>query len=226
MSSQTSQFARIGDFKLYHYHRERSIPWRRGVGLYGLPGTGKTSLVRAIGEDLDLPVYSYDIRTLRNSELIEEWHTMLSNTPCIALIEDIDAVFHGRDNIAQRACLSFDCLLNCIDGIRRSDGVLLAVTTNNVKHIDPALSRPGRLDYMLEMGVLDKWLAEPIIQRILGDYPHLLESARDQCHGKTGADVQKICGQIALQEYWSKNRWSRNGSSAVKANIEEATAKM
>lgn len=205
------------------WYRDRCIPWRRGVGLYGPPGTGKTSFVRAVGEDLDLPVYSYDLRTLRNSELIDEWHEMLSNTPCVALIEDIDAVFHGRKNITDRSVLSFDCLLNCVDGLRRSDGVMLAVTTNEVQHIDKALSRPGRLDYMIEMGLLTQELAEPIIQRILGEYPDMIEEARRQCVGKTGAEVQRVCSQFALNKYWSHNKHQENGFVVAKYPALERT---
>ena len=38
------------------WYREKKIPWRRGFLLYGRPGTGKTSLVRAMSQDMDLPV--------------------------------------------------------------------------------------------------------------------------------------------------------------------------
>lgn len=185
------------------WYREHHVPWRRGVGLHGPPGTGKTSLVRAIAEDLDLPLFSYDLRTLRNGEIIRHWHEMLSNTPCIALIEDIDAVFKGRENIAESGSLSFDCLLNCIDGVRRSDGVLLAVTTNNVETLDPALTRNGRLDQMLELGPLPKELRQGIADRILAGFPVLVAEAVEKTDGAVGATVQEVCCQMALDRFWS-----------------------
>ena len=73
-------------------------------------------MIRGIAEDIDLPVYVFDLATLFNNELRAYWREMLTNVPCIALIEDIDAIFKGRQNIAG-GHLTFDCLLNCLDGI-------------------------------------------------------------------------------------------------------------
>ena len=82
------------------WHRERGLPWRRGYLLHGQPGTGKTALAHALAEDLDLPVFVFDLATLKNDELLKAWNQMLAEVPCMALLEDIDAVFHGRENVA------------------------------------------------------------------------------------------------------------------------------
>ena len=37
-----------------------------------------------------------------NHELMKAWSEMQMNVPCIALIEDIDNVFHGRENVARK----------------------------------------------------------------------------------------------------------------------------
>ncbi len=59
------------------WHLERQLPWRRGYMLYGPPGSGKTALARAIAEDLDLPVYVYNLASLKNDELQRAWNQML-----------------------------------------------------------------------------------------------------------------------------------------------------
>ena len=38
--------------------------------------------------------------------------------------------------------LTFDCLLNCLDGVERSDGIFTIITTNDIAKVDPALGHP------------------------------------------------------------------------------------
>ena len=199
------------------WYRARNIPWRRGVLLHGPPGTGKTALIRAIAEDLDMPVFIYDLASLMNNELQEAWSKMLSQTPCMAVIEDIDAVFHGRENMAAKDNngLTFDCLLNCLDGIQRADGLFVAVTTNHVDRIDPALgvpengvsSRPGRIDHTLHLGPLGESARILIASRILRERIDLQEKIVYLGDGDTAAQFQERCAQEALSLLWD-NRGS------------------
>src|SRR5436309_6418403 len=136
--------------------------------LYGPPGTGKTALARAFAEDLNMHIYVFNLAQMSNHELMKAWTEMQVNVPCIALIEDIDNVFHGRENVARKhglmsmmwvpkkkddddagrgltTPLTFDCLLNCLDGVERADGVFTIITTNDIAKVDPALGQPRQL---------------------------------------------------------------------------------
>lgn len=243
--------ALIGEIELWRNHRawyaDKGIPWKRGWLLYGPPGTGKTALARAFAEDLNLPIYVYNLAELSNHELQKAWTDMQVNVPCIALIEDIDNVFHGRENVARKqtmmpflfgapgkepdddkgerksfAPLTFDCLLNCLDGVERSDGVFTIITTNDIAKVDAALgqprqlpdgtvefisTRPGRIDKAVELSYMEPDDKKRLARRILGEYPEQYRSMEEfidrfpDLH-ETPAQFQERCGQIALACFW------------------------
>lgn len=203
------------------WFRSKSIPWRRGWLLYGIPGTGKSTLVRAIGMSFNLPVYIFDLVGMTNNDLVGEWDNMMSNTPCIALIEDIDAIFKGREYVGGGTGINniqhvtFDCLLNCISGVKKSDGVFLIVTTNHIEYLDPALgipdasgksSRPGRIDRAIHLGIMEEPERKVLAEHILSDFPDLIEATVKEGDGETAAQFQNRCAQLALSRFWESNK--------------------
>jgi len=191
------------------WYKEHDLQWRRGWLLYGQPGTGKTALARALAEELDLPVYIYDLASLANDEFQSAWRQMLSSVPCIALVEDIDSVFDGRKTVV--GDLTFDCFLNCLDGIERADGLFTIVTTNNPDKLDRALgiaddigrsTRPGRVDRAILMDCPNRSGRLKIAKRILKEHPDIWDMVVDEGDSETGAQFQERCASIALRLYW------------------------
>jgi len=237
--------------KSKEWYLDKGIAWKRGWLLYGPPGTGKTALARAFAEDLNMPIYVYNLAEMGNHEFMKAWTEMQTNTPCIALIEDIDNVFHGRENIVRRhnmfsmmlpekrdgdgdrekngrgpmAPLTFDCLLNCLDGVERADGIFTIITTNDLTKIDPALglprklpdgttefisTRPGRIDKAVELTYMEVADKKRMATRILGVYEkeHMemvdfVEKFPDL--QETPAQFQERCAQVALKCFWRES---------------------
>lgn len=199
----------VGRFLDSHeWCEERGVPWRRGWLLHGLPGTGKSSFVRGIAIERGLPVHVFDVAALDNMLLRGGWAQMRRHAPCIALIEDIDAVYgveredgtiDCRANRQPGVGPSFDCLLNCIGGVDQADGVLLFITTNHVEHVDPALRRGGRLDRAVEFVGLDQPGRLKMIRRILGDGLESDLMATDvNLIGLSPADLQERLCRLAM----------------------------
>ncbi len=241
------------------WYQERGIPWKRGWLCYGPPGTGKTALARAFAEELDMPIFVYNLSEMTNFELMKAWSEMQANVPCVALIEDIDNVFHGRENVVKGrlgslllprkkkdkgndeddearslGMVSFDCLLNCLDGVERSDGVFTIITTNDISKVDAALgqprvlpdgtadfisTRPGRIDKAIELTYMENADKRLLARRILGEYEEEYRAVLDFIDRfpdlpETPAQFQERCAQLALARFWEDQQARLDGATA------------
>ena len=139
--------------------------------------------------------------------------------------------------------LTFDCLLNCLDGVERSDGVFTIITTNDIAKVDPALgqprklpdgtvefisTRPGRIDKAVELTYMEAQDKKRMAKRILGEYPeehrHILEFIdRYADLQETPAQFQERCGQIALRHFWNETHPEQPPREEVPALEENVT---
>ena len=197
------------------WFKEKHIPWKKGWMLYGKPGTGKTCFVRSLGQKLDIPIFVIDLATMSNKDMAESWNYMLGYTPCVALIEDIDAVFNQRKNISTHPdALTFDCFLNCVDGVINTDGVFTIITTNDITKLDPAIAgisendggmttRPGRIDRAILFDELDRPGREKMANHLLNGFDsNMWSHIIDEGHKDTGAQFQERCCRLAVQLFW------------------------
>lgn len=147
------------------WYGQRGVPWRRGYLFHGPPGTGKSSLIRALASELGLDIATLDVgrATLTDDALREAM--MSAPKRCLIAIEDVDAVFSQREADDMRGGVSFSGLLNAIDGVGAQEGRALVMTTNHIERLDPALIRPGRADVHVELSLIGAATARKLFER-------------------------------------------------------------
>ncbi len=133
----------------------------RGVLLYGPPGTGKTLLARALAGEAGVPFYS-----LSGSDFVQMYvgvgasrvRDLFSKArkagKCVIFIDEIDAMGKKRNESASdEREQTLNALLSEMSGFKDGDGVIVLAATNRLDTLDPALTRPGRFDRQIEVGL-------------------------------------------------------------------------
>lgn len=165
---------KVKDFKseetIARYERF-GIPHKFVVLLHGLPGTGKTSLVKAVASELDMSISSLTFNDkLDDSNMRILMKRLVKNT--ILLIEDMDCLFKDRKkNDEFKNKLTLSGILNCLDGLSAADHMVVFITTNYKDNLyDEALIRPGRIDHFIEFEHIKK-------EQIIEMYKVFMENA-------------------------------------------------
>lgn len=187
------------------WYHDRDIPWRRGYLLEGVPGSGKTSLIRALASEFDLNLYMIPLQEVTDEHLVDLFNRSKNG---IVLLEDIDCIYSKRDETGGGA--TFSGLLNSLDGAMSLDGRIVFMTTNHPEQLDKALIRPGRVDRSFHFG---RAKAREIAQMYDRFYPGSKNSKM------FGAAVERIGATMAeVQGYLLLHRDDR---SAALHNIED-----
>ncbi|CAL1382597.1 unnamed protein product [Linum trigynum] len=130
----------------------------RGVLIVGDRGTGKTSLALAIAAEARVPVVQVEAQQLEAglwvgqsaSNVRELFQTARDLAPVIIFVEDFDLFAGVRGKFIHTKKQDHEAFINQLlvelDGFEKQDGVVLMATTRNIKQIDEALQRPGRMD--------------------------------------------------------------------------------
>lgn len=133
------------------FYNRNGIPYRRSYLFYGLPGTGKTSMVQALAGHFNRSVcYLMPTHPEMTDDSLRSAVTELPED-AIVVFEDIDSLFaKDRSNKMSKSSLTFSGLLNALDGIGNPSGQIFILTTNLREQLDQALIRNGRVDMHIE----------------------------------------------------------------------------
>jgi transitional endoplasmic reticulum ATPase len=186
--------------------KERGIAARRGVMLFGPPGTGKTSIGRALAHRMKGRFFLIDgtIGTEPPHEFMRKVKAIIDqaikSAPSVLFIDDADMLFtipHVSGVIRY--------LLTILDGMESVDTSRMCVmmTVMDPRKIPDALVRSGRVELWLETSLPDAQLRAAMIGRWLGKglpdgEPADLEYLANLCEGFTAADLRRVVEDAKL----------------------------
>jgi hypothetical protein len=145
-----------------------SQPWHRGYLFHGEPGTGKTSVARALANHFGIPIYYLPLGDLDKDADLMSLVTAIEPKSML-LLEDVD-VFHAMTERNDEDGTTIAAMLNALDGVWTPHGLITVMTTNNRDALDDALIRAGRVDVDEEFTALDEDQAAALASYIAGCY--------------------------------------------------------
>ncbi len=210
----------------------------KGILLYGLPGTGKTLLAKAVANESGVNFISIKgpqliSRYVGESErgVREIFKKAKQAAPTILFLDEIDSLVPIRGSsstsghVTERVISQF---LTEMDGIEELKGVVVLAATNRLDLIDPALLRSGRLDLLLELPAPDEKAREEVFKIHTRNKPLAkdvdLKSLAKETEGKVGSDIEFICrkaSMFAIREF-IENPKEKSGPIIRRTHFEEA----
>ena len=164
------------DYFLNHpeeYH-EFGIPYKLNYILNGPPGTGKTSLVRALATHFNKDIVTFPCNAHQSDkDLIRSISNMPTNS--ILLLEDYDRIFEKDPEKRAHCNVTLSGLLNALDGIHINQ-LITIITTNHLENLDPAFRRAGRIDRIVEFHTMSDEQIQQMFHKFL---PHQAEFLDD-----------------------------------------------
>ena len=157
----------------------KGLPYKLSCLFHGCPGSGKTSLIKALASRFSRSIFIADLSSMSNSTFQAAVQRLPRNS--LLLLEDVEAATSAvnarkpapakgpaasktsltlptSDSTSLAEALGFGLtlsgLLNTLDGIVPMHDVIVCMTTNHLEKLDPALIRKSRMDYMYEIGAM------------------------------------------------------------------------
>jgi transitional endoplasmic reticulum ATPase len=183
----------------------------KGILLHGVPGTGKTLLAKALARESEV-----NFIAVKGPQILSMWvgesergvrevfRKARQAAPCIVFLDELDALAPRRGGGADSQVTErvVSQLLTELDGIEELKGVVVLAASNRADRLDPALLRPGRFDFLVELPVPDRearlaiWRVHTRNMPLADDID--LDALAVETEGLVGADIEGLCRRAAL----------------------------
>ena len=185
-------------------------PWApKNILFYGLPGTGKTMLVKALANELEVPLYLIKATSLIGdhvgdsaSKIHDLFKKASENASAIIFIDEIDAIALHRSFQSLRGDVSeiVNSLLTEMDGIIENTSVITIAATNNPSSLDYAVRSRFEEEIEFKLPKDDERLAilENNLKTMPLDYNLDLEKIVKLTKGLSGRDIKEKILKTAL----------------------------
>jgi cell division protease FtsH len=187
----------------------------RGALLVGPPGTGKTLLARAVAGEAGVPFFA-----LAGSDFVETFAGVGAKRvrdlfdkareagSAIVFIDEIDAIgrvrgsgsVSGADSERENTLIA---MLDQMDGFDTAHRIVVLAATNRADVLDPALTRPGRLDHQIQVPAPDRRGRTAILRvhahgKPIADDVDVVSLAR-RTPGMSGADLAQVVNEACME---------------------------
>lgn len=184
----------------------------KGVLLYGIPGTGKTLLAKAVASESEANFIS-----IKGPELLSKWvgesekgvrevfRKAKQTAPTVIFFDEIDSIAStrsGNDTDSGVTKRVVNQLLTEMDGLEELEDVAIIAATNRPDIIDPGLMRPGRFDRHIKVDTPSEEARIAIFEVHTKDMPLAsdvdLKKLAKSTDGYVGADIEAVCREAAM----------------------------
>ncbi|KAJ8598420.1 hypothetical protein CTAYLR_007646 [Chrysophaeum taylorii] len=196
------QFARLYD--------DFGLPPSKGVLFYGPPGCGKTLIAKAVANECGANFIS-----VKGPELLTMWFgeseanvrslfdKARAAAPCVLFFDEMDSIAKARSSSAASSDAGdrvMNQILAEIDAVGAKN-VFVVGATNRPDILDPAVTRPGRLDQLVQIPLPDvdsrKSVFKAALRKAPVDPDVDLDKLAEATDGFSGADIAEICQRAA-----------------------------